>query len=989
MNSDPSANAPTVTSDSRPLADIGPAGRRATIAAAGAPFTDPRTAPALAFVAGAGIMIIELVAARLAAQLLGASLYTWSSAIGVVLAGLALGSWLGGILADGPHRRGKLSGVLLVASIASLALPSIHQSVGEIESLWRLAARERAPLHILLVFLPATMTLAMVGPLAARAALDFEVGRGRAVGAVAAWGTTGSIVGVLLAGFVLIPMLGAARAIVVVSVAAALSGVLLMRDWVVAQLVSGVAVLAGAIAVLPGSTFVTLSAALALRPAPTSMTLAIDESAYSLIRIERDPQRQANQLVLDQLVHSVGRPDDPRFLYYDYERIYAALTDRLRPAGKPPRGLAIGGGGYTFPRYFLERYAGGTMQVAEIDPGVTQAAADYFGLNRSEPRLAIADMDGRGYVRNLARRLRGKSAGGSDSADVQPFDFVYGDALSDYAIPPQLTTVEYYRLLADVMSPDGVYLLNLIDGYHSGRFLGATLQTLKDVFPHVLVYATQPGDPGTVERETFVLAAARRPLEGTPLEYQDSDGRVLRYQPLTGPQLAPVLERAGTIVLCDDYCPVQNLLADVALEASRSLREFRERAVDAYNGGDFAEAARLARIACERRADVSTRALLGSALAQSGRAAEAWAEFQSVLVDAPNDPDVLRQAGVVLIAGRRFEEAVELLRRGLSAAPQSSMMRAALGEALLGAGNFKQAAEQLEAAARANPSHAPGWRLLGTALARRNESDRAVAALSMALSLDPNDARAAFELGLIKIDRKSYDEAAGLFDAAARADTGDADALFNLGLALAGAGRRAAAADQYRRSIALDPNRADARLNYADLLAELGKPDEAQRHYEAVIQLDPLSAEAYISLARLRLQQFDPVEGVRTLEAGLAALPDHDRLRRALAQTLSMYRDPRIRDGARAAKLAEQIAAASQPAAPDVLFLLAASYAQAGRFADAVTTAEQGAAAAKDAGDAALVASFERCLTRYRAGKAFPAAGEPADAASQPSSPTR
>ena len=70
----------------------------------------------ISFINGAGLMMFELVAARLLAPTIGSSTYVWTSVIGVIIAMLALGSWLGGRVAD---KRGRYLDVALILLLSA------------------------------------------------------------------------------------------------------------------------------------------------------------------------------------------------------------------------------------------------------------------------------------------------------------------------------------------------------------------------------------------------------------------------------------------------------------------------------------------------------------------------------------------------------------------------------------------------------------------------------------------------------------------------------------------------------------------------------------------------------------------------------------------------------------------------------------------------------------------------------------------------------
>ena len=159
------------------------------------------------FVSSYCIMVIELVAGRLIAQYLGSSLYTWTSIIGVVLAGIAFGNYVGGRLADRfapdrPSAKRVLAILFLIAGAASAGLSWYNNMAGELGILWTLESWPlRVALHIALVFFTPCMILGMISPVVAKMALDLGRETGRTIGSVYAWGVVGSIVGTFVTGY--------------------------------------------------------------------------------------------------------------------------------------------------------------------------------------------------------------------------------------------------------------------------------------------------------------------------------------------------------------------------------------------------------------------------------------------------------------------------------------------------------------------------------------------------------------------------------------------------------------------------------------------------------------------------------------------------------------------------------------------------------------------------------------------------------------------
>ena len=115
------------------------------------------------------------------------------------------------------------------------------------------------------------------------------------------------------------------------------------------------------------------------------------------------------------------------------------------------------------------------------------------------------------------------------------------------------------------MSPDGVFLANVIDIYQSGLFLGAMINTLEKSFPHVYVLSTVFGGPSDDDyRDTFVVVGSGRPLKLDDLDFDVYKGSLIEQH-----NLATLRRRSNNLVLTDDFAPVDNLLAPVIAMADK------------------------------------------------------------------------------------------------------------------------------------------------------------------------------------------------------------------------------------------------------------------------------------------------------------------------------------------------------------------------------------------------------------------------------------
>lgn len=480
----------------------------------------------------AGAMIVEIVAGRMLAPYFGMSLHTWTTVIGVVLTGLAIGHWLGGRLADSyPEQRATALGLAMLAGAVTTVsiLPAVALVAGSL-SLAGVPLSTAILVTGFAAFLVPSIAAGLVQPMATTYALDALGTRaGRIVGRMLAAGVVGAILGTFLAGFVLIGYLGSARSIWLVAAGNALLGAALVTA--ARQRAAGLALFAVA------STFVVTGAALPGLAGPCDR-----ESPYFCIAVFPGEARglpEARLLRLDALTHSVNHPD-PDYLAFSHLQWMDELA-HARFAAEPFAAFFIGGGGYTLPRTWLARNLENAITVAELDPEVTAVARSELWFEPG-PRTRILHTDAR---LALARDL-----------DGHRFDVIVGDAFRDIALPAHLITDEFHALLKRRLAADGAYVLNIIDTVASRRLVGSVVRTLRPHFRVIEVWADSAAYQ-TAERINFVIYAADRPSGlADPLD--------ARTPPHTRWQLLPaatVTDVEGAVFLTDDFTPVERLFA--------------------------------------------------------------------------------------------------------------------------------------------------------------------------------------------------------------------------------------------------------------------------------------------------------------------------------------------------------------------------------------------------------------------------------------------
>lgn len=503
--------------------------------------SNPFVACALVFISSFCSLVIELIAGRIMAPYIGVSLYTWTSIIGVVLAGISLGNYVGGVIADRRASSFTLGVLFLLSGIASLAILVSTWWITSFTMPATVSLVGKIVIYTATIFLLPAFLMGTISPVVIKLSLVDLSRTGNIVGRIYAVSTVGAIVGTFATGFYLIELLGTRSIVWAVGAVLIVVGLLVGQFWRTPPRSAAI----GA----------TLAVGLVLFwyrdyfQAP-----CVVESSYYCIRISEAnvDGRPVKSLVLDHLVHSYVDPEDPAFIGYGYERVYNEVTE-WHVQDKPQfTAFFIGGGGYTFPKYLTAVYPGAEAVVGEIDPAVTQAAHTHLGLPNNT-KVRTFNEDARLFF--------------IEKQPEKQFDIIYGDAFNDLSVPYHLTTLEFDRKLRRSMKDDGILLTNIIDNYHTGEFLAAYLRTLRASFEHVYLLGLGKAWEGT-GASTYVAVASPKALDLNA--FRNFVGPTTKLQKYTGvmddAMLNEYLGGGRQIVLTDDYAPVDNLVARLFVE---------------------------------------------------------------------------------------------------------------------------------------------------------------------------------------------------------------------------------------------------------------------------------------------------------------------------------------------------------------------------------------------------------------------------------------
>ena len=312
-----------------------------------------------------------------------------------------------------------------------------------------------------------------------------------------------------------------------------------------------------------------------------------------------------------------------------------------------------------------------------------------------------------------------------------------------------------------------------------------------------------------------------------------------------------------------------------------------------------------------------------------------------------------------------------LWRDTLAKNPGCWMAHCNLGVCLYDKGRIGEAMDQYQEAIRLHPNSFETLNNIGLALAAQGHVDEAIEDYRKAIQIHPNYYVALYNLGLALAAKGQLDEAIEDYRKAIQINPNFVDSLNNLGHALAAKGRFDEAIENYHKAIQINPNLFISYDYLGQALSAQGRFDEATGSYRKAIQIDPHHADTYFDFGTMLNQSGRTQEAVVQYREALKLNPELAGALNNLAWVLAASSDNELRNGAEAVRLAERACELTHNGEPLFLGTLAAAYAECGRFADAITTAEKAEHLATTAGLKNLAEKNRQLLELYRAGKPY------------------
>ena len=469
-------------------------------------------------------MAIELVASRILSPYLGSSNLIWTCIIGMMLAFMSLGYYIGGKICDKKPSNELLSTFITISAISISFIP--------LSEVFIIEPLSQTGLNLILIsiicstvsFAIPSMLLSFASPFAVKLSECNNNGIGKVSGKISAISTIGSIVGTFCTGFLLIPYIGVKNIILMLSIILIIISIINNDNKTIKNILSSLIILLFCI-------LLNLYGRYQFKTNHPEIILDTD-SEYSRIWIKQfnaNDGIQYKSLEVSKGMESVSADVNvltAEYLkFYDLFNVYQSKTNNV---------LIIGGAAYTYPTYFLNKYKDKQIDVVEIDPKMTKLAEDFFNLDQTNPNLKIIHDDGRHFLNT------------TDSK----YDCILLDAFKGLNVPFQLTTREALENAKKCLNENGIIITNIVASTEGpdSRILKNEYITYKNVFSNVKVFKVNTNkDISPTVLQNFIIIG----FKNFP-EYIDKD--ITEYEYLTEREIEynPIDSRLET----DDLCSI-------------------------------------------------------------------------------------------------------------------------------------------------------------------------------------------------------------------------------------------------------------------------------------------------------------------------------------------------------------------------------------------------------------------------------------------------
>jgi spermidine synthase len=491
---------------------------------AGSGFSVPRTIYLFAVLEGATVMAVELMSARMVAPYFGSSLYVWATVIGFTLLALAIGYFLGGVIADKYRGSDALLWLLLIASVFLLLM---HVSASLLTIAFEnISPRAAVVLVSAALILPPLMFLGMVPTFLIRRVSATADHAGGSAGIVYAISSASGIIALPVFGFFIIPRYG----------------------LTLPSVITGLAVGAVPFAKLLAR---KKYASLLLVPVILFSFLATKtQQPRKGVEVQYFSEGLLGQLLVADVSHYRDEKFNNRYLFFNRIGQTCLDKDTLKSkwgdiyyvasiCSKVPEksdALILGVGGGAFAN-ILQNNVGLNVDAVELDRRVPEVARDYFGLS---DKVNIIIDDARHYLEETQKK----------------YDVIVFDAYRGEFPPTHVFSVESLTRAKSLLKKDGLIVVNyngFLEG-NPGRAARSIYKTLVAAGLEVRILPT----PGAEATRSVVFVASRHEQDFHELRItvsnngQRVDLETLFYDPQK-------LDLNDAVILTDDK-PILELL---------------------------------------------------------------------------------------------------------------------------------------------------------------------------------------------------------------------------------------------------------------------------------------------------------------------------------------------------------------------------------------------------------------------------------------------
>lgn len=420
------------------------------------------------FFAGMSVMAVELGASRLMAPYFSSSQIVWTIIIGTIMIAMALGNIYGGRSADKNPDPDKLYGRIIIAAIWIALIPVVGKYIILGISAALIFTVNNNFLIIagfvacMIIFVFPLFLLGTVTPSLVKFTVDNLDDNGRLVGNLNASNTIGSIIGTFVPTFISIPAVGTSITFLI------FAGILL--TLAIVYFLSGKTNFLKARKQIASIVIFILCVFLGHNNSFAfwqDNLIVEDESIYNYLQVyENDDEVVLSTNVLFGVQSVYKKEKGLTGMYYDYA-MAAPLMAGINTKDDV-KILILGNGSGTFATQCERYYDNVSIEGVEIDQKITDLAVEYFELPDS---VKVTTYDGRAYL----NAVDGK------------YDVIMVDAYQDITIPFQMSSLEFFTLVKEHLTDDGVMVVNMnMRGQTDGNINQYLADTISNVFSEVV-----------------------------------------------------------------------------------------------------------------------------------------------------------------------------------------------------------------------------------------------------------------------------------------------------------------------------------------------------------------------------------------------------------------------------------------------------------------------------------------------------------------------